>query len=89
MCMELLKIEVVSIPTVLWCFNSESITRRVDKERDSKKLEDFLKAMCMSKDFVLRYKDTVNHIDATVKNVTKVFSLTEAEQKLLDYLKGE
>lgn len=89
MCMELLKIEVVSIPTVLWCFNSESITRRVDKERDSKKLEDFLKAMCMSKDFVLRHKDTVDHIDATVKNVTKVFSLTEAEQKLLDYLKGE
>lgn len=91
MCMELFDMQVIGIPTMLWCLNPTSITRKIDKKRDAMARKDFLKAMCMSKDLVLKYKDSVEHIPMTIeimlKNSKKEFD--EEEKELLNYLKGE
>ena len=90
MCAELMNMQLVSIPTVMWCCNQESITRKVDQFRDEKIVEDFLSAMVMSKEFVLKYKTSVEHIPYTIDAVMSKLNgrqLTENEKQLLDKLK--
>lgn len=89
MCAELMNMRIIEIPTMVWCHNPNSVTRKDDTERDNKANIDFLKAMCMSKEFVLKYKDSVDHIDATVKYMTTNCILDEEGQRLLKCLKGE
>ena len=91
MCMELFEIQVIGIPTILWCFNSDSVTRKSDIEREKMAIKDFLNAMCMSKDYVIRYKNNIEHIPKTIENVIKGSKkeFDEEEKKLLEYLKGE
>lgn len=91
MCMELLKTQVIGISTMLWCSNPNSITRKSDNDRDKNVIKDFLNAMCMSKDFVLKYKNNVEHIPETIKNIinNSKKEFYEEEKKLLEYLKGE
>lgn len=90
MCSELMNMKIVPIPMLFWCCNSESITRKVDRYRDEKVVEDFLLAMNMSKDHVLKYKQTVDHIPRTVQAVMLCRDerlLTDIERELLTRLK--
>ena len=54
MCSELMNMSIISIPTVLWTNNKNSIMRRQDIERDAAIKEDFLNAMLLSAEFVLK-----------------------------------
>ena len=85
MCSELMQMLVVAIPTVLWCNNQSSVTRISNPERDEAVKEDFLTAMQMSKDFVLQYKSSVNHMVNTTKQFANI-ELNEHEIELLNKL---
>lgn len=85
MCSELLNTYLVRIPMYLWCNNSDSVIRRKDPERDKLVRIDFLNAMNMSVEFVLRHKNSVEHLDATIKNIYKNdrIDLYSAEEKAM------
>lgn len=91
MCMELLETQVViPVPTVMWTCNPDSITRKTDRYRDEKVVEDFLLAMNMSKNHVLTYKQLVEHIPYTINAVMRQIGnrqLTVDEERLLKQLK--
>lgn len=89
MCSELLNLQVISIPTVLWCNNKSSVTREKNEERDKKVVEDFLLAMNMSMDFVMKYKNCVNHLENTINLFNKDCQnkLNKKEYELLQELK--
>ena len=54
MCSELMNMSIINVPTVLWTNNKNSIMRRQDVERDASVKEDFLNAMLLSAEFVLK-----------------------------------
>lgn len=54
MCSELMNMGIINVPTVLWTNNKNSIMRRKDVERDASVKEDFLNAMLLSAEFVLK-----------------------------------
>lgn len=85
MCSELFDVQVVAIPLYLWCNNRYSVTRKVDPERERLKKEDFLLAMNMSNQLVLKFKDKVSHIDRTLENINRLdsSSLNEKEAELM------
>lgn len=87
MCTELFDAQVIGIPTVLWCNNPNSIIRRYNPERDAILKEDFLNAMKMSRDFVLQYKDSVSHLEETIKRFIEKIPMNEKEVELLKKLK--
>lgn len=89
MCSELMSMSTINIPTVLWVNNQNSIIRRQDPVRDREKMNDFLNAMLLSAEFVLKHKGCIEHLQYTIESVTKQFSLNEDEaekvNKLLKY----
>lgn len=87
MCTELLDCQVIGIPTVLYCNNPNSVIRKYDPERDKILKEDFLTAMKMSRDFVLQYKDSIEHMDHTIEKFIKNNLIDDKEAKLLEKLK--
>ena len=82
MCSELLDMQVIHIPLYLWCNNLKSVTRKHDPEREQIKKEDFLLAMKMSKEFVLKYKNSIDHLEHTLKNLNNINS-TFSEKELM------
>lgn len=84
---------VIGIPTVLWCNNKNSVMRKNDPARDAAVKEDFLNAMIMSAEFVLKQKGCINHLQGTIEHITNQFSFNEEENEklnqLLKYIKGE
>ena len=93
MCSELLRMSTISIPTVLWTNNKNSIMRRQDAERDASTKEDFLNAMLLSAEFVLNKKGHIDHLQNTIERMTKEFSLNKKETEklntLLKYIRSE
>ena len=93
MCSELMNMSAISIPTVLWTNNKDSIIRRKDAERDTLTKEDFLNAMLLSAEFVLSKKGRVDHLQHTIERMTKQISLNEKETEklntLLKYIRSE
>lgn len=93
MCSELMQMSIIGIPTVLWCNNKNSVMRKNNPERDATVKEDFLNAMIMSVEFVLKQKGYIDHLQGTIERITKQFSFNEEENKklnqLLKYIKGE
>lgn len=89
MCSELMSMSTINIPTVLWVNNKNSIIRRQDPVRDREKMNDFLNAMLLSAEFVLKHKDCIEHLQYTIERIAKQFSLNEDEaekvNKLLKY----
>ena len=67
--------------------------RKSDPSRDAAVKEDFLNAMIMSAEFVLKRKGCIDHLQGTIERITKQFSFNEEENKklnqLLKYIKGE
>lgn len=84
MCTELMKVDVIGVPTMLWCNNQDSVMRKTNYERDAMVKEDFLLAMKMSAQFVLQYKDSIEHMDRSMSRLLKKYSLNENEQKLMN-----
>lgn len=66
MCSELMNMSIINIPTVLWTNNKNSIMRRQDIERDASVKEDFLNAMLLSAEFVLKQKGHIDHLQNTI-----------------------
>lgn len=93
MCSELMQMSIISIPTVLWANNKNSIMRRQDTERDTATKADFLNAMLLSAEFVLERKGYVDHLQSTIEGITKKFSFSKEEaeklNKLLKYIRRE
>ena len=86
MCSELMNISIISIPTVLWTNNKNSIMRRQDAERDAAIKEDFLNSMLLSAEFVLKQKGHIEHLQNTIKDIIKEISLSEKETEKLNAL---
>lgn len=93
MCSELMQMSTISIPTILWVNNKNSIMRRQDVERDSAIKDDFLNAMLLSAEFVLEHKGHIDHLQNTIERITKTISFDEKEteklNKLLKYIRRE
>ena len=86
MCSELINMSIINVPTVLWTNNKNSIMRRQDAERDSSVKEDFLNAMLLSAEFVLKQKGHIDHLQNTVEGIIKRMSLDEKETEKLNTL---
>ena len=93
MCSELMNMSIISVPTVLWTNNKNSIIRRQDTERDAAVKEDFLNAMVLSAEFVLKQKGHIDHLQNTIADIIKQMSLNEKETEklntLLTYIRSE
>lgn len=93
MCSELMNMSIISIPTVLWTNNKNSILRKQDTERDAAVKEDFLNAMLLSAEFVLKQKGHIDHLQNTIEDIIKRVSLNEKETEklnaLLTYIRRE
>lgn len=86
MCSELMNTSIINVPTVLWTNNKNSIMRRQDVERDASVKEDFLNAMLLSAEFVLKQKGHIDHLQNTIESIIKQMSLNEKETKKLNTL---
>lgn len=93
MCSELMNMSIINVPTVLWTNNKNSIMRRQDIERDTSVKEDFLNAMLLSAEFVLKQKGHIDHLQNTIEGIIKQMSLNEKETEklntLLTYIRRE
>lgn len=93
MCSELMNMSIISVPTVLWTNNKNSIMRRQDIERDAAIKEDFLNAMLLSAEFVLKQKGHIDHLQNTIESTIKQIPLNEKETEklntLLTYIRRE
>ena len=86
MCSELMNMSIINVPTVLWTNNKNSIMRRQDIERDAFVKEDFLNAMLLSAEFVLKQKGHIDHLQNTIEGIIKQMSLNEKETEKLNLL---
>ena len=86
MCSELMNMSIINVPTVLWTNNKNSIMRRQDVERDASVKEDFLNAMLLSAEFVLKQKGHIDHLQNTIEGIIKRMSLDEKETEKLNTL---
>ena len=86
MCSELMNMSIINVPTVLWVNNKNSIMRRQDVERDASVKEDFLNAMLLSAEFVLKQKGHIDHLQNTIQDIIKRMSLNEKETEKLNTL---
>ena len=86
MCSELMNMSIINVPTVLWTNNKNSIMRRQDVERDACVKEDFLNAMLLSAEFVLKQKGHIDHLQNTIQDIIKRMSLNEKETEKLNTL---
>ena len=93
MCSELMNMNIIGVPTVLWTNNKNSIMRRQDTERDAAIKEDFLNAMLLSAEFVLKQKGHIDHLQNTIESTIKQIPLNEKETEklntLLTYIRRE
>lgn len=86
MCGELLKMDVLNIPMMLWTNNPNSVMRCENDERDRLRKIDFFDAMILSTEFVLQKKGKVDHLQNTLENILKNDALTDVEQEKLNIL---
>ena len=86
MCSELMNMSIINVPTVLWTNNKNSVMRRQDVERDASVKEDFLNAMLLSAEFVLKQKGHIDHLQNTIEGIIKRMSLDEKEIEKLNTL---
>ena len=86
MCSELMSMSIINVPTVLWTNNKNSIMRRQDIERDASVKEDFLNAMLLSAEFVLKQKGHIDHLQNTIEGIIKQMSFDEKETEKLNTL---
>lgn len=86
MCIELMKISILKLPTMIWTFNKNSLLRGVNPERDRNRVKYFVQAMKLSSDFVKKYKPDIIHLEDSVKHILNSYNLSEEEKKELNKL---
>ena len=84
MCSELMVMDILPIPMMVWINNDESVTRRIDEYRDKNKVKDFLIAIEKSVRLVLQYKNEIEHLEHTVNMLKHDFVLDEEETVILE-----
>ncbi len=88
-CTELGTMAVIEIPMYIWMNNHESITR--DKNGSFRlsegKIDDFIRAIRLSTENVLRYKNHVSHLKKTLDFISK-FESEITNWKDYEFLKG-
>lgn len=87
MCLEILNAKKIEIPLYLYVNNPSSVTRCHDDKRDHDVTKDFLHAMIVSCETVLKYKTKVEHLPYTLDMVKKSGIFTEEEKYLYNNLK--
>lgn len=85
-CVELMQLTMLKIPTMIWTYNSDSWVRGVNPERDKVQTMCLIEAMILSADFVKQYKSHVNHIPHTVNRIMQNKNLKEDEKIALNKL---
>lgn len=90
-CAELLKISVLRVPTYLYTFNKDSMLNCDNPYREENQIDDFLTAMELSVDFVLKHKSTINHLEGTISKLLQDPKLNDRHRdkinKLLERIK--
>lgn len=88
-CGELLKMSIIGIPTILWTNTPNSILHKHDSERDKNMMSDFVNAMILSAEFVIKYKGRVDYLHKTIEHLKTKYTLTDEEnvkiENLLNY----
>lgn len=87
MCTELLKMDIITQPTMIWTNTATSAMRKNDPFRDREKIKDFLNAMLLSCEFVMKRKGHVDHVPVTIKNIAPKVKPGTEEETLLNRLK--
>ena len=60
--------------------------RRQNPERDAAIKDDFLNAMLLSAEFVIKQKGRIDHLQNTIEDIIKQMSLNEKETEKLNAL---
>lgn len=91
MCGGLMKMNIISIPTMLWVNNKNSILRSGNDERDKNIITDFLDAMLHSAQFIKSHNGDLTYLQNTIKVLSNKTTLTDEESvklnTVLDYIK--
>ena len=86
MCSELLKLNVIQQPTIIWTNNKTSITRKKDEYREKMKIKDFISAMLISCEYVSKYKEHIDHVPVTIDLIKRGVLPNTEEAELLNQL---
>ena len=87
-CSELMPVQIMPLPMMLWTNTKTSVMRRNNPIRDAEAMRDFLQAMIFSCEHVLQYKSEVSHLPKTIDMVKdRLDSYGEIEMKLFEKLK--
>lgn len=86
-CCELLSMQSIAIPTYIWTNTQSSAMRKSDPIRKQRYYNDLLKALIKSCEFVSQYKQYIEHIPATISNISPHIKPGIEEAELLEELK--
>lgn len=87
MCSELLKMEVIPQPMMIWTNTKTSAMRKDDPFRDKTKVKDFLTAMLMSCEFVAKKKEHIDHVPVTIGYISPYVTEGTEEAEMLNLLR--
>ena len=73
MCNELLETKIVRLPLVLWTNNVNSVTRKINPKRDAEVILDFLTALDLSSQHILKYKTEISHLSHSLDKLMERF----------------
>ena len=87
MCSELLKMDIIPQPMMVWTNTKTSAMRKEDPFRDKTKVKDFLTAMLMSCAFVAKKKEHISHVPVTLDNMEPYITEGTEEAAMYDELR--
>lgn len=87
MCSELLKMEIIPQPMVIWTNTKTSAMRKEDPFRERTKVKDFMTAMLLSCEFVSQRKQHIDHVPVTLKNMEPYIAEGTEEAEMRDKLR--
>lgn len=92
MCNAFMQMAIVKLPTMLWVNNKNSIVRKKDSERDALDKKDFLNAMEMSAQFIMKNNGNIKYLENTLTNYAKIEPRATEEDiqyanKILNYIR--
>lgn len=88
MCSELLKMDIIPQPMMIWTNTKTSAMRKEDPFRDKTKVKDFLTAMLLSCEFVAQHKKHIEHVPVTVDNISPYVMPDTEEAEMLTKLRA-
>lgn len=87
-CAELMDMQIMPLPMMLWTNTRTSVMRRNNPTRDAEAMRDFLQAMILSCEHVRQYKRQITHLPRTLDMVSAhLDAYGDAERTLFEELK--